>query len=79
MRSLSEIHITPRELEVLRLLAEGLSNREIAARLGISKGAVRHRLHAIFTQMGFDGTKGSRVLLATEYARAAREMPLLAS
>jgi DNA-binding NarL/FixJ family response regulator len=35
--------LTPREIEVLRLLAEGLSNRAIAERLVISeKTAIRH-------------------------------------
>lgn len=39
-------HISDRELEVLRLIAEGLSNQEIAERLFISAGtAKRHSIH----------------------------------
>ena len=47
--SSSEIHIlTPREKEVLRLIAEGLSTKEIAWRLEISfKTAVSHRTHLL--------------------------------
>ena len=38
--------LTPRELETLQLLAQGLSNREIAARLGVSEnGAKVHLKH----------------------------------
>jgi DNA-binding CsgD family transcriptional regulator len=35
------IHLTPREREVLALLAEGLSNKLICRRLGISTGTVK--------------------------------------
>ncbi len=44
--------LTPRELEVLDLLAEGLSNRRIAARLGISDQTVKFHVAAICGKLG---------------------------
>jgi DNA-binding NarL/FixJ family response regulator len=44
--------LTPREQEVLRCLAEGLSNREIAERLGISQHTVKNYLFHIFDKLG---------------------------
>ena len=44
--------LTPRECEVLRLLAEGLPNRDIAARLVLSEKTVGTHLASIFTKLG---------------------------
>jgi two-component system nitrate/nitrite response regulator NarL len=43
--------LTPRELEVLRLMAEGLTNRGIAFRLGISEYTVKFHVNAILTKL----------------------------
>ena len=43
--------LTPREEEVLDLLAEGLSNREIAARLHLTEGTVRNYVSAIIAKL----------------------------
>ena len=43
---------TPRELEVLRLLAEGLPNKGIASRLGISEHTVKFHVNAILGKLG---------------------------
>jgi DNA-binding CsgD family transcriptional regulator len=44
--------LTPREHEVLTLLADGLPNRDIALRLGVSEHTVKFHLGAIFGKLG---------------------------
>ncbi len=44
--------LTPRELEVLALLAEGLANKVIAARLGISEHTAKFHVNAILGKLG---------------------------
>jgi DNA-binding NarL/FixJ family response regulator len=46
-----EEHLTPRELDVLEVLAEGLSNRAIAARLQISEHTVKFHVASIFAKL----------------------------
>ena len=46
-----EYGISERELEVIRLTAEGLSNKEIAARLYLSEGTVRNYLTTILDKL----------------------------
>ena len=43
--------LTPRELEVLALLSEGLSNKEIAGRLGISESTAKFHVAAILGKL----------------------------
>ena len=45
-------HLTPREQEVLQLLAQGLSNKLIAVRLGISDHTVKFHVNAILGKLG---------------------------
>lgn len=47
--------LTPRELEVTRMVASGLRNKEIASRLGISEGTVKFHLHGIYEKLQIDG------------------------
>jgi DNA-binding NarL/FixJ family response regulator len=44
--------LTPRELEVLLLIAEGLSNAEIGERLGVGTGTVKSHVNALFAKIG---------------------------
>jgi DNA-binding NarL/FixJ family response regulator len=43
--------LSPREVEVLRLLADGLANKEIGYRLGISEHTVKFHVNSILTRM----------------------------
>ena len=44
--------LTPREVEVLGMLAEGLGNKQIAARLGISEHTVKFHVTSILNRLG---------------------------
>jgi DNA-binding NarL/FixJ family response regulator len=50
--NLREIGITPRELEILGLIAEGLSNREIGERLFVSENTVKTHSSRVFEKLG---------------------------
>lgn len=45
-------NLTERELDVLRLLAKGFTNSDIAARLYLSEGTVRNHVSAILEKLG---------------------------
>jgi DNA-binding NarL/FixJ family response regulator len=47
--------LTPRELEVIALVADGLDNRAIGQELGITRSTVKHHLEAIFAKLGVHG------------------------
>jgi DNA-binding NarL/FixJ family response regulator len=44
--------LTPREIQIVELVADGLSNREIAHRLGVSDETVKFHLGGIFGKLG---------------------------
>ena len=48
---LEALNLTPRELEILRLVADGLSNKEIAARLYLSFHTVKNHVHNILEKL----------------------------
>jgi DNA-binding CsgD family transcriptional regulator len=49
---LDALGITPRELEILSLIAQGLSNREIADRLFVSENTVKTHCSRAFDKLG---------------------------
>jgi DNA-binding CsgD family transcriptional regulator len=57
--------LTPTELDVVRLVSEGLTNKEIAERLFISPRTVQTYLTHVYAKLGLT----SRVQLAQEVAR----------
>ncbi len=57
--------LSPRELQVLRLVVAGKTDREIGDELGIAERTVRYALRAVYDKLGVD----SRVAAATQAAR----------
>jgi len=44
--------LSPREIEVLGLLALGLANKQISARLGLSENTVKYHISSIYSKLG---------------------------
>lgn len=61
--------LSARELEVLRALCEGLSNKEIAAKLGLTEGTVKNHMTQVLSKLG--------VLDRTQAALRAHALGLL--
>jgi DNA-binding CsgD family transcriptional regulator len=66
----ADLGITPRELEILRLIAAGLSNREIAERLFVSENTVKTHSSRVFDKLG-----ARRRTQAVEFGKQARLIP----
>jgi DNA-binding CsgD family transcriptional regulator len=56
--------LTPQELHVAQLAVEGLSNKEIGARLYLSHRTVGYHLHRIFSKTGITSRSGLRPIVA---------------
>lgn len=65
--------LSRREQEVVRCVAEGLSNREIAQRLGLTEHTVKNYLFRIFDKLGV--SKRVEVVLYAYSLGASQEMP----
>ena len=67
---MSQLGITPRELEILGLIATGLSNREIAGQLFVSENTVKTHSSRLFDKLG-----AKRRTQAVLIAKTARLIP----
>ena len=65
-------HLTPREVEVLELMARGFTNAAICQELHLSVKTVEPLVSTVFTKLGLhaDPTLNRRVLAALEYHRS---------
>ncbi len=57
--------LTPRQFEILQLLAQGSANADIAERPHLSQKTVRNQVSAIFDQLGVR-SRGQAIVLARE-------------
>ena len=63
-------NLTPRELDVLRVLAKGNTNSEIGEELFISEQTVKNHVHSVFKKLGVE-TRVEAVLYAVEHGLAS--------
>ncbi len=66
--------LTPREQDVLRGIFEGLSNKEIAAQLNVTEGAIKATLQQLFQKTGVR-TRSQLVRIALETSLATSRKP----
>ena len=69
--------LTPREREVLKLMALGLSNAEIAERLTIELGTVKNHVHNILTKLNVNSRRDA-VAQLTQLSAFSQSQPLAA-
>ena len=69
-RRVEELGITPRELEILGLIAEGLSNKEIGGRLFVSENTVKTHASRLFDKLG-----AKRRTEAVQIGKSSRLIP----
>ncbi|BDP42158.1 hypothetical protein DAETH_21270 [Deinococcus aetherius] len=55
----ADITLTPRERDVLALLAEGLSNKRAARELGVSESTVKFHVQAVYSKLGVQSRAGA--------------------
>ena len=65
--------LTPNELKVLKLVAEGLDNKEMAYLLGVKKESVPIYLRNIYQKLGIDGKQGKRFKLIVYAIKELRD------
>jgi DNA-binding CsgD family transcriptional regulator len=69
-RKVESLGLTPRELEILALIAQGLSNREIADRENVSENTVKTHSSRVFFKLG-----ARRRTQAVQLGKALRLIP----
>jgi two-component system nitrate/nitrite response regulator NarL len=57
--------LTKREHQIIQVLAEGITNKEIGRRLGLTEGTVKVHLHRIYRKLGIANRTALAVLAPT--------------
>ena len=68
--------LTPQELQIARLVAEGLSNKEVAAQLFLSPRTIHHHLRHVFVKLEITSRTQLARLVPGEEEPAVEAMPL---
>jgi DNA-binding CsgD family transcriptional regulator len=63
------IHLSPRQMQVLSLIADGLTDKEIAARLGLRHRTVRTHLERLYARYGLHNRAGALTIWFRSQAR----------
>jgi two-component system, NarL family, nitrate/nitrite response regulator NarL len=61
--------LTARERQIVRVMAEGLTNQEIAQRLRLAEGTVKVHLHRIYRKLGIANRTALAILAHTNFAK----------
>jgi DNA-binding NarL/FixJ family response regulator len=64
-------HLTEREMEILRLMQQGLPNKMISRQLGIELSTVKNHVHSILTKLGAHN-RGEAISLLYRYEGSGR-------
>ena len=71
----SIVHLTPREVEVARLLAYGASNKQIAQKLAVSDFTVRDHVSHMLKKFGVDSRARLAVVLSSGFVVGQTFLP----
>jgi DNA-binding NarL/FixJ family response regulator len=67
-------HLTEREMEILRLIQQGLPNKMVSRQLGIELSTVKNHVHSILAKLGVHN-RGEAISLLYRYESAGRAAP----
>ncbi|MTD16458.1 hypothetical protein GIS00_21205 [Nakamurella sp. YIM 132087] len=68
--------LTPREDQILELVGDGLTNREIGARLGIAEKTVKNTMTMVLAKLGMHRRSQAAVWVTVRRVTQGRPVPL---
>jgi two-component system, NarL family, nitrate/nitrite response regulator NarL len=71
-------HLTEREMEILKLIQQGLPNKTISRQLGIELSTVKNHVHSILAKLGAHN-RGEAISLLYRYESTERAVPAVAA
>lgn len=74
------MRLTPRQRDILALMAQGLTNKAIASRLVLAEKSIENQINLLYQQLGIDredGTLQPRVKAVLSYLEESRYQPVL--